>query len=49
MNLSYRISRVYYTFNVTIQPILPWPTRLGLMHLHALIAMESGAKAVSPR
>ncbi|MCU7879651.1 MAG: hypothetical protein KZQ60_03095, partial [Candidatus Thiodiazotropha sp. (ex Lucinoma aequizonata)] len=22
--------------NVTIQPILPWPTRLGLMHLHEI-------------
>ncbi|MCU7898733.1 MAG: hypothetical protein KZQ71_13360 [Candidatus Thiodiazotropha sp. (ex Lucinoma aequizonata)] len=21
---------------VTIQPILPWPTRLGLMHLHEI-------------
>ncbi|MCU7887799.1 MAG: hypothetical protein KZQ66_14025, partial [Candidatus Thiodiazotropha sp. (ex Lucinoma aequizonata)] len=23
-------------WRVTIQPILPWPTRLGLMHLHEI-------------
>ncbi|MCU7887762.1 MAG: hypothetical protein KZQ59_05565 [Candidatus Thiodiazotropha sp. (ex Lucinoma aequizonata)] len=24
------------TVHVTIQPILPWPTRLDLMHLHEI-------------